>query len=230
MFKGRGWYGVLGEQLQCHSNGAGGVWEQLKTHQCTPRVARLWDTPIPGGGCGGLRVTLTSLFAVHVGDLLSGLKVRPPQSPSAASPCHHRETAEASLLCLAQLIAQQQEKIKHPSKAWSPVHPKGAPSSCSRAGALCTAVSNLQLPMDHLMHGRPSCSCPEPLRVAQSQHASDRPHVQKCNSRKMYLANTSFHKQQQLGRQSPVLVTSPWKGSHDTGETFSHCPHLMAKV
>lgn len=32
---------MLGEQLQCHSSGAGGVWEQLKTHQCTPRVARL---------------------------------------------------------------------------------------------------------------------------------------------------------------------------------------------
>lgn len=89
---------------------------------------------------------------------------------------------------------------------------------------------HLLLPMDHLVHGEPSCCCPEPPRVAQSQHASDKAHVQKCNSRKMYLANTSFHKQQQLGRQSPVLVTSPWKGSHDTGETFSRCPHLMAKV
>lgn len=71
----------------------------------------------------------------------------------------------------------------------------------------------------------------------------------------MYLANTSFHKQQQLGRRSPILTTSPTEmesqrprcpalkaqssplltpagtGCPGPGETSSHQHlHLMAKV
>lgn len=94
----------------------------------------VWDTPVPGEGYG---LQTPPLLLPHVGDLLRGLKVRPPQSPSVTSPRHHRETAEVSPLWLTQLIAEQQEGVKHPSKEWSPVHPNGAPSSCVLQPATC---------------------------------------------------------------------------------------------
>lgn len=78
----------------------------------------VWDTPTPAGGCGGLRVTHTSLFAAHV-DLLRGLKVRPPQSLRTQC-CLPHTTAGRFLPFALPSIAEQQEGVKHPSKEWSP--------------------------------------------------------------------------------------------------------------
>lgn len=112
VFTARCWCGVLGKQLQCHSDGLEGSGSSSNHTSALPGLQRfVWDTPFPGGGCGGLRVIHTSLFAAHIGNLLGGFKALKAPEPGVAFPLHHRETAEVPALCLTQLIAEQQEGV-----------------------------------------------------------------------------------------------------------------------
>lgn len=139
----------------------------------------VWVTPIPGGGGGGPRITSTSLFAAHVGDLLMGLKERPPPSPRTwcclLNPPQGNGRDVSHLphpaCCCEQQQVQERERVKHPSEEGSPGTHRGALSSCLVTGAL----SNWhQQPAGahgaRLLQGRPSCSRTEPPKVASSQH------------------------------------------------------------
>lgn len=65
--------------------------------------------------------------------------------------------------------------------------------------------------------GIPSCSPPEPLKVASSQGAvSHKAHVQECNSRELYLANHLFTNSSNVEDKAPSSPRAPERGSQDT--------------
>lgn len=230
MFKARGWCGVLGEQLQCHSSGAGGVWEQLTPQQCTPRVARLWDTPIPGEGCGGLRVTHTSHFAAHVGDLLRGLKVRPLKAP--VLPPHATTGKEQRLLPFAlpsSLLSSRKRSNTQarngaqsiPKVPQAPVHEQ---EPCALQSATCSC------PWISPCMGDP----PAPVQSPRGGHrANTHPTNLTCRSAtagKCIWQTLLFTNSSNLEDKVPSLSPAPGRGVTTRGETSSRCPHLMAKV
>lgn len=158
-----------------------------------------------------------------------GLKERPPPKapePGVASPTHRREMAEISPVCLTQLIAveqqqvQEQERVKHPSKEWSPNPHRGALSSCLLTEALCDcSLSNLLVPTEGVSCMRDPLT--EPPKVAPSQHCiCQSPHAEVQQQENVFGKHFFFTNSSNLEDKAPSLSPALERESRHP----RHCP------